>query len=119
MSRVARFLMPWLVGGVVFFWVFAVADTLVGIPDAVRQILFGVVITPWALLFIALIPFAAVNGIAWFRNAQPEAARAAVGTIRGVILTLILVAIILAGILDPVVNRVFSFFAVFWASVLG
>jgi len=119
MSRVARFLMPWLVGGVVFFWVFAVADTLVGLPDTVRQVVFGVVMAPWALLFVALIPFAVVNGIAWFRNALPAEISGAVRTTVGVVLTLIVVAMILSGIFDPVVNRIASLFDVFRTSVFG
>lgn len=119
MSRVARFLMPWLVGGVVFFWVFAVADTLVGVPDTVRRVLFGVVMAPWALLFLALIPFAIANGIAWFRNAPTDEARGAIRTLAGVALGLILVAVILSGALDPVFSRIASFFAVLRTSLFG
>lgn len=119
MSRVARFLMPWLVGGVVFFWVFAVADTLVGVPDTVRRVLFGVVMAPWALLFLALIPYSVANGISWFRNAPLGESRGAVRTIVGVVLTLIVVAMILSGVFDPVVNRVAGLFAAVRTSVVG
>ncbi len=103
--------MPWLVGAVVFFWVFAAIDTFVGIPSTVRQVLYGVFIVPWALLFALLVPFAVVNGITWFRSAPPADTRKSVRTMVGVVLTLIVMAMILSGVFDPAVDRIVSFLA--------
>ncbi len=119
MSWAAALLMPWLVGAIVFFWVFAAIDTFAEIPHTVRQVLYGVFIAPWALLFISLVPYSVVNGITWFRNAPPADTRETVRTIVGVVLTLIAVAMILSGIFDPAIDRIVSFFAALRTSVFG
>ncbi len=119
MSRAVGVLVPAAVGGVLFFWLFAAFDTFVGIPNPARRVLLGVAMAPWALLFFLLIPYAAVRGISWFRSAPQAESSATVRTMRGVFLSLIVVAMILSGALDPLFDRIVGFLNTVRTSLFG
>ncbi len=119
MSRAVGVLVPAAVGGVVLFWAFASLDTFVGIPNPARRVLLGLIMAPWALLFLLLIPYSAVRGISWFRSAPQAESSATVRTMRGVFLSLIVVAMILSGAFDPLFDRIVGFLNTVRTSLFG